>query len=443
MSSWEAQTWQRLSSVYAHLTHHIIPGPNSISYFVPFILLPAALLIPPSTLSHRQLSLLFLPVIYGCQIHAWSKGGVDVISLDLTLWSFVLLFWRDPRRTHRRVWVAERAIDGKEMEQVEEEPYPVNLSSRIPWVLTLLVSLRLTGWRIGEISHDKMQPSKRVSRSKFVKVALSTTLQSCIILDASFSYVQTDPYFLDSKMSVDSPYPPPTQDMPTLLVMLRLLPPRLLRSSVLAAQIYAMVTSLFFLPTLPAVGLNVLGFLPDAWSPQTWPAFFGDFWEIGERGVRGLWGSWWHGMHKQITASHGRAVAERLGIPSGSTRGYALLVTLAFLFSGISHAGMIPPEPDSTIMSANMMRFYIASFFWAQIPAFGIELAASKVVARFVPHILHLSATRLFVFAWVAAWLCLTLPILTVPFREIGYWHHYAVPFSVLHGLAGKGWVTW
>lgn len=442
------RSFSELAQFYEHLTHHIVPGPNSYSYFVPFLLLPAALLTPPSVLSRRQLALLFLPAIYACQIHSWYAGGIDVISMDLALWSFVLLVCRDPRRTHRRVWITTASTEvgekcpGEALEKVVEEPYPNALAKRIPWVFTLLVSLRLTGWRIGDPSHDKTQPPARLSRSKFLGHAVSTVIQSYLILDAAAFYARTDLYFIVSGMEVDHPFPPPSAGMATWLVILRLLPPRFVRSSVLAGQIYAMVTSMFYIPLIPVVGLNAVGLLPDEWSPHTWSPPFGNFSAVSERGLRGLWGNWWHGMNRQITAPPGRSFAQALGIPTKSTLGFALLTISAFFFSGVMHMGLIPPEPQTSI-SARWLRLHVAGFFWAQIPAFGIEVAMSKLVAHFIPQALDWSVTRTLVVAWTASWLCLTLPLLTVPFRELWYWHHYPVPMSLMQGLSGKGWWTW
>lgn len=448
--------WQDFTRFYHDLTFHIVPGPNTPSYAIPCILLPIALLVPPSILSHHQLALLFLPVIYACQLHAWIVGGIDVIGVNLVLWSFVLLVLRDPRRTHRRIWVSQKASsdshgsetevpehESNEKHHIEEEPYPETMAKRISWVLTLLVSLRLTGWKIGETSHDKTQPTPRLSRADFLKVAIPTVALGYAIMDATSSYVQTDPYFTASDLSVDAPFPTPSKAMPTLIIILRLLPPRLVRSSVLAAQIYAMVTCMFFLPTIPAVGLNAFGLLPDEWSPHTWPVFFGSFSHVSERGVRGLWGGWWHSMNKQITATLGRELAKAMGVPTKSMLAFTMLTVSAFFFSGVIHVGMIPPEPESKRMSANAMRLHIAGFFWSQIPTFAIEIVVAKLVAKSMPSIAHWRATRVLVLAWVASWMCLTLPLLTIPFREIGYWHYYAVPVSLLQGLAGNGWTTW
>ena len=443
------KSFPELAQSYHHLTHHIVPGPNSYSYFIPFLLLPAALLVPPSVLSQRQLAVLFLPAIYACQIHSWYIAGIDVPSMDLALWSFVLLVCRDPRRTHRRIWVSTPSAFGDDkrsdetVEDVVEEGYPEEWAKRIPWVFTLLVSLRLTGWKIGDPSHDKTQPPARLSRSAFSKHAVSIVVRSYLILDTTAFYARTDPYFTTSGMEIDHPFPPASTEMATWLVVLRLLPPRLVRSSVLAGQIYAMVTSMFYIPLIPVVGLNAVGILPYEWSPHTWPLPFGPFSSVAERGLRGLWGRWWHGMNRQITAPPGRLLAQELGIPTNSVTGFALLTLSAFFFSGVTHMGLVPPEPHTVEISALWMRLHIAGFFWAQIPAFAFEVAVSKLVAHSAPQALDWSVTRALVTAWTAAWLCLTLPLLAVPFRELRYWHYYPVPLSLLHGLSGRNWWTW
>ncbi len=444
----ETSQWSDFIQFYDHLTRRIVPGPRSSSYFIPFLLLPVALLIPPSVMSHRQIYVVFLPLIYACQIHAWLQiGGLEVISLTLTLWSFVLLVLRDPRRTHRRIRLIAQSGTGKDVgkgrDAFMEEGYPESLAKRIPWVLTLLVSIRLAGWKIGDPSHDKTQPAPRLTRVAFSKHALIIIVQAFAILDATSCYVLTDPYFVTPGMGVDEPFPPPSTNLPTLLGTLRILPPRLLRSTVLAGQVYAMVTSMFYLPTIPVVGLNAIGVLPGEWSPHTWPVLFGSFSAVGERGLRGLWGSWWHHFNRHITSTPGRELAQVMGIPTTSSLGYVFLTVSAFSLSGVIHMGMIPPEPAPSLTSVNMMRLYLAAFFWAQIPAFQIELIVSKLVATSVPSVSRFPTTRILVLLWVAGWLSLTLPLLSVPFREIGYWRHFPLPVSLFRGLAGKRWLTW
>ena len=447
-----------LSGSYNHLTRHVVPGPQTYSYFFPYVLLPVALLTPPSLLSRTQLASVFLLAIYACLIHSWYAAGIDVLSVDLALWSFVMLVCREPRGTHRRVWVSRRSGssdsvggDGKcegdvadeEVDAVVEEAYPTTLAKRIPWVLTLLVSLRLTGWKIGEPSHDRRQPPARMSRSAYFMRAINIAVQSYLLLDAAAFYVQTDPFFTTSGMGIDHPFPPPSAETPSWIVMLRLLPPRLVRCSMIAAQSYGAVTNMFYPPLTFMVGLNAVGLLPNEWSPHTWPLPFGHFSAIPERGLRGLWGSWWHGVNRQVTATPGRWLAQISGIPTKSLTGYALLTISAFFFSGVMHMGLVPPEPQASQMSAGWIRLYVGGFFWAQTLAFGFELAASKLFARCIPQALNWSVTKALVTAYTAAWLCLTLPLLAVAFQELRYWHIYPVPVSLLQGLSGKGWWTW
>ncbi len=445
-----------LSSVlafYEHLTSHIVPGPKSISYFVAIFLLQTALLIPPSILSRWQLCSQFLPLIYACLLHAWIKTGcIDVISMNVALWSLVLLACRDPRRKFRRVHKAREKpgpgdnsakISGDNLNHIWEEPYPSQLSQRVPWIFTLLVSLRLTNWKIGEAAHDRTQPPNRMNRTAFLRYALVHILAGYLILDVTSFYIQTDTYFYHSGMSVDGPLPRTTSSVPAALALLRQLPPRFLRASVLGGQIYAMVTLMFLIPTLPAIALNALELLSDEWSPHTWPIFFGPFSAIAERGIRGLWGSWWHQMNRHLVSTPGRFLANAWGIPRSSLLGYALLTTSAFFFSGVMHMGLVPPEPLHTKASAMEMRLRIAAFFWAQIPAIGVEILVSKILRRLAPKFSTSPLAKFLTMIWVAAWSAIILPILTVPFRELGYWRVYPVPVSIMQGLSGNGWLTW
>lgn len=434
---------------YQHLIVHIVPGPNSISYFVAIFLLPTALLIPASTLSRWRLCSLFLPSIYACLIHAWVKmGGIDVISMNVALWSLVLLACQDPRRTFRRVHVGkieprpgDDRISKNRLNIVWEEPYPSQRYQRIPWVLTLLVSLRLTNWKTGETCHDRTQPPDKLSRTAFLRYAISHILQRYLILDTTSSYVQTD--FYHSGMSVDAPFPSTASPTPTALTLLRLLPPHLIRASVLGGQIYAMVTLMFLIPALPAIALNALNLLSDEWSPHAWPLFFGPFSAIAERGLRGLWGTWWHQMNRHLVSTPGRSLAHAVGLSTSSLLGYYFLTTSAFFFSGVMHMGLVPPEPLNTSISVTEMRLCIAAFFWAQIPAIGVELLVSKNLRHLAPSFSRSPLAKVATVMWVATWFALILPILTVPFRELGYWHVYPVPVSVVQGLFGRGWLTW
>ncbi|KAK0250274.1 hypothetical protein B0A54_15128 [Friedmanniomyces endolithicus] len=256
---------------YHDLTHHIIPGPQSFSYFIPHLLLPLALLTPRSLLSRWQSIALFMPIIVATTFHAWwSMGGVDVISVDTLLHALLLLVLKDPWADFR--YVSRARIDKDDdtgdtqtttglpavtangqvdkrtsivqpkghtkrldpssrtsLPPPHEQPYPPTLLTRLPWVGTLLVSLRLNNWKINLPPHDRTQPSVPAfpTRRAFAIYALLSFARGYLILDLTRAYIAQDPYFTDSSLAISSPLPFPA---------LRGLPPQLLRSMVVGAQ---------------------------------------------------------------------------------------------------------------------------------------------------------------------------------------------------------------
>lgn len=439
--------------------------------------------------------------MYACIFHAWwCIGGLDVISVTSGLWCTGVIGIRDVRGDARRVFWRARVEVGRENDsgglrrpetqgvgsvsredemeegfrqrkpgrthetratskeeptvqkakgdensaendgEVIEEPYPIDgLRKRWKWILTLLVSLRLVGWRMGDRSHDRTQPYKPTSRLAYLKHASSVALLGYLVLDASFLYVPCDPYFTVSGIGVDDPYLSSSCASDPFFKLLQNLPPRLLRSCALAAQIFALVSGGFYLSTIPAVLANALGLFPEEWSPHAWPHFYGSFSAVYDGGLRGLWGTWWHQMEREITGNTGRALASFLRLPPGSIARYTFMVAIAFLLSGTVHMGMIPPQPLSQNMSANMMRLYIGSFFWSQVPGIGVETLVSKLTCRYAPGMAKQPWIKVLAFTWTGCWLCLTLPLLVVPFREIGYWRGSPVPVSLLRH-AEDGW---
>ena len=183
---------------YHYLTHHVVPGPQSFSYFLAFVLLVTALHIPRTTLSRWQSISIFMPAITLCILHAWyAMGGVDVISFNLLFQSLLFLVLHDPWTSFEHVTTgserrtigfvsgrrqsspsrlqalteSEQSLlagtdDGPETKQSSGQTYPASLKERIPWIMTLLSSIRLNTWRIGHPSHDALQPPPPAFRSR-------------------------------------------------------------------------------------------------------------------------------------------------------------------------------------------------------------------------------------------------------------------------------------
>ncbi len=441
MGSSSLDSWNDLAT-------HVVPLPNNISFFIAGLLVPTALLIPPSVLSHRTLYLLFLPLIYALILRSSTQiGGLDVLSVDLALWTFHLLYFRDPRKSFKRVRMrrqmpprtqSSEITTKAELMEYWEEAYPRDFYSRIPWVLSLVMAFRFTNWKIGEPRHDRAQPYKGLSRRAYLKSTFIEVLRSYLLLDLAASYVQTDPYFFQP-INLNTPFPPSNFTTPTALKLLRLLPPWIIRASVFGAQLYSSVVLMFVLPGLPAVAIGVL---PEEWSPNNWPSFFGSFSTLTDKGLRGLWGSFWHQTTKQIGSAPGRAFNQSLGISTSSTAGYETLVAFTFFLTGVIHIGLVPPQPLTTEVSVNKIRFYMASFFWVQSIGIGIELLLLRLFRSINPELPSLVTSAL-ILSWIVAWISITLPLLALPFRELKYWHAYPVPVSPVQGLLGNGWFPW
>ncbi|MCJ1418614.1 hypothetical protein MMC32_004962 [Xylographa parallela] len=448
---------------YQHLITHIVPGPNSISYFIPLLLLPIALLIPPSVLSKSQLSLLFLPPIHACFLHSCLfGGGLDVISSDAVVWCTVLIGLQDVRGTYKRIRAvinpellprvaAPSGQDDKTLSEEPstwEEPYPNTLSARIIWILDLLPSIRLSGWKIGDLAHDTAQPPKPLTRRAYLRHAALIAMTSFLLLDTAAFLVRHDSYFTDRSVSISSPYPYPLSasanqsSLPYVLSPLLILPPYVLRPLIIAAHIYALMTLGGALATTPLL------VLPTPLSPHLYPMFFGPFSSVMDRGLRGLWGTWWHQTMRYQNSMPGRALAQYLGVRPGGRGDYALRTISAFGLSGWVHMGLVPPEPLGGV-DAWRVRMAVGVFFWVQVVGFAVEVAVRDSMrwmewekggreGRWSK-----TGRRAGMLVWVLGWLCGTLPLLGWAGKELGYFGVYPLPVSLWMRVVAGRWWTW
>ncbi|CAD0097085.1 unnamed protein product [Aureobasidium vineae] len=441
---------------YDKLVNRIVPGPQSLSYFVPLVILPIAFSIPPWTVSKQTICVVALPIITASLAHAWTvMGGIDVISFDMLLHSYHLLLFNNPRRDFRRVLegpetaTAEKnktPVPGSRVRDDEsttpqyvEQSYPANWNERLPWIGTLLISMRFVDWKIGSPSHDSKQPARcpdPPSHLRFILKAILRTLSGYVVMDLTSAWTQQDPYFKTFGMSVDSPLPHDD--------LLGLLPPRLIRCTIMALQVWATVGQQFQLPCILPVALHWAGYLPDAWSPHLWPTFFGSFramfTSLSLGAVRNFWGRYWHQTLRYYCSSPGVWLADLMHLPRRSHSRYFLLSVATFVFSGIVHIGLVPPEPMFATKTASQIRWLILSFFWLQPVGFAFEMAVSAGLRRFGTH------KSIFVtlnILWFTAWCCFVLPLLGEAGRNLGYWRVWPVPFSLWRGITTGRWLTW
>ncbi|KAH0344851.1 hypothetical protein KCU83_g8129, partial [Aureobasidium melanogenum] len=443
-----------IALAYDKLVNRIVPGPQSLSYFVPLVILPIAFSIPSWIASKHTLCTVALPLITASLVHAWTvMGGIDVISFDMLLHSYHLLLFNDPRRHFRRIlaktataektWtpgLGSRVGKGESTTpQYVEQAYPAKWSERLPWIGTLLISMRFVDWRIGSPSHDSRQPDRcpnPPSHLRFILIAILRTLSGYVVMDLTSAWTQQDPYFKTFGVSVDSPLPQ--------YGLLDLLPPRLIRCTIMALQVWATVGQQFQLPCALPVALHWAGYLPDAWSPHLWPTFFGSFRAMFTTpnlgAVRNFWGRYWHQTLRFYCSSPGVWLADLAHLSRRSYSRYLLISTTTFFFSGIVHIGLVPPEPMFAIKSANQIRWLILTFFWLQPVGFALETAVSAGLRRIgTPKPIYTILNIL----WFAAWCCFVLPFLGESGRNLGYWRVWPVPISPWQGITLGKWLAW
>lgn len=404
----DQKVWKQVTNFYNHFTLHICPGPHSVSYLIPFLTLILVLLIPPRLLSLRQIRTIILPVAYAFQLHVWYRHhSFDVISTNNALALFMLLGYYDVRKTFKLVHrdrqqgrttsagirkVTDTAIPQPHL----LEPYPPDLRSRLPWVLHLCSSLRLTDWHIGIPSHDKSQPSSIHIFELYFLDVLAHSILSYVLLHVTQSYISTSPTFIK----------------PNVISLL----PNYVDSVFAITHLYAAISLLTsFLPTLLTVlPLAVFSSLRShPWSPLTWHSHFGpvtSIWRLPRStrsqskvpkpntpspistsnssnhatkdppdrtsrlppvGLRPFWSIFWHQNMRHLTTTPAYAIIS-LAIfnnylaPPRTLRRYNLLVSVSFFFSGVVHMGVIAPYPLHTSWPVWDLRIRLAAFFWLQ-----------------------------------------------------------------------------
>lgn len=97
---------------------------------------------------------------------------------------------------------------------------------------------------------------------------------------------------------------------------------------------------------------------------------------------------------------------------------------------------MVPPAAAS----AGELRLRIAGFFWVQPCGFAIEAGLQMMIVR-VGNMLGIRRyigkveARAIRLVWVLIWLCATLPLLAMPYRELNWWRIQLPTLSLVNSL--------
>jgi len=487
-----AMTFLQAKEAYFFIVRHAIAGPQTWSYFVPFVLLPAAIMVPPEVLSHKQLMYYFLLPIYASLFHAWSVMGCwDVISMDGFLWATYLLALEDPRVLFKRVRFLSGPLYGKKPEdsngklngngngntssrehgtqdtsyvhfRMDNEIYPKDIFARLRWTINLVASDRMARWITGNPRHDAKQYEGAPSRLRWFREIFPSLFAAFFFMSLTTLLAHHDPWcFAPHRISIFSPYGPTLDSAPlTVRLLHQYIPSFIVRALSIGFYAWSIITFGFGLLAPPLVYLNYLtGLPPDNWSLQNLPPYFGSFTHgVLDNGVRGLWGSYWHSHLKQMVLTPGRVTLKVLGLDQPDARGKkhwvnaVLPLAGAFVFSGIIHMGLVPPSPAYTKSGLGpwSLRLRIASVFWVQPLGIAAEMGLAMLVKSVVPKRfkdekgrineqskLVQRVCRMGRLAWVLTWLCCCSPLFAIPFSDLGYWN--------MSTAAGRfpEWVRW
>ena len=452
-----------LPYAYMYFVRHIIPGPQSLSYLVPHILLPIAILTPRSVLSRWQNIAVFVPIMVGCTIHAWTvMGSVDVPSLNGLFWAAFLLVLHDPWTKFALLkpdvesngHIVQSDYTGQNGHPKQQKikstyttvPYPTTLKARIPWTFKLMSALTLDNWLISYQPHDKTQPTppQPKSRASFILTMTLHTIIAYLALDLTSALTTTDPYFTNPSIPLSSPLPQTTP------FSLQTIPPRVLRPTLISLQAYALIANLLPAPALIPSLLNAAGILPDNCSPHAWPSYFGPPTSFLERGLTGWWGGFWHQTMRWSVSGPGIALANSLGLTRKGLARRAIVLCSAFGLSGCVHMGLVPPEPLhlGAGVSVLFVRALVGGFFWLQVVGMLVEDVVGRCVERIVSRETRRSRAWWWLravgnVAWLYVWFCGCMPLLGEAGRQLGWWRHWLVPVSLVKGLRGEGCIAW
>lgn len=447
--------WSTIKADYFRLVNTVVPGPQSWTYFVPHILLPVSFLLPPHILSHDAQVTLIFPIILASTIHAvTAMKGPDVISMDTLWWSLYFLVLKNPRRDFQRVREQEGGprskldeVDGvttrpsshvAEHGKLVDWPYPSFAISRLKWTLALLLERPLTSWKIGQVSHDARvsPPYIKQSRFKFVKDILSILVPALLLFMPLSLRIHAIEH--QNELSVVPGLPRnsnfdtfPLSQAPAwsiLRTLHQILPAGPLKSLNLGLFLYSFLVlgflGVYLIPPLLSCLISPASGTTHTWSPHLWPRpHFGPFAAVLDTGLRGLWGSWWHQQMRHAVSEPGRWFSDRCGLRRGTLR-YGIICTSAFLLSGITHMGLVPPD----IEGAWRLRLLIGGFFFAQPLGILAEVMVIEKILRQVEATINHSRMRIMIvrtlrLCWVLLFMSLPLALLGEPFEELGYWN--------------------
>ncbi|KAL1746996.1 membrane bound O-acyl transferase family-domain-containing protein [Schizophyllum fasciatum] len=270
------------------------------------------------------------------------------------------------------------------------------LLKRIWWATNLVGCLRGVGWN-NTVPRVVKVPETETRRS-FVVKRLSDAVLYAAVMDVAGIYLTHNP--ITSSLAMERIQPstqgPIFQALSSLMYM---------------GNFWADSQIAYCLLSAVCVGC---GFS----RPQMWPPLWGSFWDAFT--VRRLWGRTWHHFMRRFICSIGKTAACLFGAEPGTSASAYIQLYVGFFLSGLAH----------TAGDVNINKRFGATFWFFMSQAFAITVEDDMIVLARKAGLRESAATRALGRLYVAAWLYLSLPMMTHPILSSGRPIVSCLPFS-------------
>lgn len=396
---------------------------------------------------------------------------VGLMMVWWLVWSSTLLFFNDAERDFRRierVRVTDEAAqqdgpmkkkqDGlnevKETEMLVWQPYPRSLKHRLGWAFALVLNMRGPDFSFRISSLDPLPPQLDAkaqpenenyacpqARAR-IKLALKRFFVTYLILDMLKTIIILDPYFF----GVSGPPPFPLNHLSAFPGLIRAY-----HSLVSGVSVYYALLFVTALNPIAFLGLSTA--FPNASraitktpldAPWLYADQFGTVSTVLDEGLAGAWGKWWHQIFRFGFVSSAKYIISFLPTSITSRRTLRRIITtlVAFAISGTIHgAGSYTQLGEHTRPVSGTFLFFMLQ---------GVGIFVEDICSRFVlasSAALGLGAPRwlrrLGNMAFVLGWLFISGTRIADDFARGGMWLTEPLPFSLIRGLMGRGWLCW
>lgn len=322
---------------------------------------------------------------------------------------------------------------------------------RLDWVLDLMANFRgmAWNWRIPNLPNPPREVLKQLSlhgdprnrnshrsgrnvndhtflgRDALLRRSLRALLVGYIALDVIKTLIIHDPFFSSGNFDLPGPtYLPPFLSSSKIFMKSQ----RLLLAQLAvywALQTIFQTASLFFVGILGSERIGVRG--------QNWvyPAEWGSYGTVFDRGLSGWWGNWWHQSFRFAFESPGKKIVKLLSLDPRSLSAKVLQLFIAFSISGFLHANASHTSIGATRPIRGPFSFFILQPFGIVAQMIFSQLLKRAGITRYVPK----PVRQTFNFVFVHMWFFYTAPLFIEDVAAGGQFLYEPIPISFLRGM--------